>query len=252
MIGEGNTAEEDTDSEMLSPDSNTESFYTCQTSNTVEDCIGRRCISTPSTCVHYHTSQDSSHSGENIWQQGEEENKGGDDSRDKVIVWSESSFLADSSGFSGDTIYMALTKPSANTFQFQDRAQEQLATCNGPLPPHILMAEVKLQEGKENIYPSGPATDEITTFKLKTLEGDKVGVGWMPSLRTVDCFDAAGRAFQIKPEEGMVTEQEKCGANTCTDERQTAVGTNPLTTEDTGKLKWGIRASYSNAFGDFT
>lgn len=254
MIGEGNTAEGDTDNEMFSPDRTTESFYSCQTSNTVEDSIERSwrsCISTPSTCAHCHASQDSSHSGENIWLQGEEENKGGDDSGDnKVIAWSESSFLADSSGCSIDTIYMGLTKPWANTFQPQDRGQKPLETCNGPLQPHFLTAEVKLQEGEANVDPSGAGTDEITTFELKTLEGDKVGVGSTPHLGTATPFDAAGRAFQIKAEEEMGTEvQEQCGANTCADERQTgqitAVSINPcpLSTKYTGTGKCGIRAA---------
>lgn len=81
MIGEGSTDEGDTDNEMLSPDRTAESFYSCQTSNTEEDGIVRSCTSTPSTCAHCHTSRASSHSGENIWQQADEENKGGDDSR---------------------------------------------------------------------------------------------------------------------------------------------------------------------------
>lgn len=168
------------------------------------------------------------------------------DSRDdNVIVWSESSFLADNSGCSSDTIYMGLTEPWANIFQPHDREQEQLES-NGPLPPHVLTSGVKVLEGEANIHLSGAGIDEKTHFGVKTLHGDKMGVGSMPHPRTVTCSDAAGKAFQMKPEEEMGREvQQQCGANTCTARRQTrqAVSINPcpLTTEYTGTGKCPIR-----------
>lgn len=243
MIGEGSTDEGDTDNEMLSPDRTAESFYSCQTSNTEEDGIVRSCTSTPSTCAHCRAC---SHSGENIWQQADEENKRGDDSRDNnVIVWSESSFLADNSGCSSDTIYMGLTEPWANIFQPHDREQEQLES-NGPLPPHMLTSEVKVLEGEANTHLSGAGIDDKTNFGVKTLDGDKMGVCSMPHPRKAICSDAAGKAFQIKPEKEMGREvQQQCGANTCTEERQTrqtvSINPCPLTTKYPGTGKCPIR-----------
>ncbi|XP_019126918.1 tudor and KH domain-containing protein isoform X2 [Larimichthys crocea] len=102
MIEKGSAYEGETDHEM-----STESFYSCQSSSTEDDSVAWSCISTTSTSAHCDTSQDSSHSeeyGENVWQQGDEEDKGRD-----------SSVLANST----DVIYCG------------DEEQEQLETSNG-------------------------------------------------------------------------------------------------------------------------
>ncbi|KAE8284561.1 Tudor and KH domain-containing protein Tudor domain-containing protein 2 [Larimichthys crocea] len=78
MIEKGSAYEGETDHEM-----STESFYSCQSSSTEDDSVAWSCISTTSTSAHCDTSQDSSHSeeyGENVWQQGDEEDKGRDSS----------------------------------------------------------------------------------------------------------------------------------------------------------------------------
>lgn len=75
---------------------------------------------------------------------------------------------ADNSGCSSDITYMGLTEPCGDIFQRDERKQD-LETINGPLPPHMLTAEVKIIEGGVNGALNGAGMEEKTFFGGKNI-----------------------------------------------------------------------------------